>query len=163
MKLTRMIAAIGAALALSACATAVPYNGGALDYNARPNYGTVTLSSGYQPDPHVVALLAGGNIDASGLGAGCRGSITSAPDVRLVYSASTILPLIISADSQSDTTLVINGPDGSWYCDDDGGDGLNPSIRFSSPQTGRYEIWVGTYSSGAAQPARLYISELTSQ
>jgi len=163
MKVTRIVAALAAALALSACATAVPYNNGALDINGRPNFGTVSLTSGYQPDPHVVALLAGGNIDASGLGSNCRGAITSAPDVRLVYSASTILPLIISAASQADTTLVINAPDGSWYCNDDGGSGLNPSIRFSNPQSGRYEVWVGTYSSGSAQPARLYISELTSQ
>ena len=30
----------------------------------------------------------------------------------------------------SDTTLVVNGPDGRWYCDDDGGNGsLNPALQ----------------------------------
>ena len=72
-------------------------------------------------------------------------------------------PLILSVASGADTTLVVNGPDGSWYCDDDGGiNGLNPALRFGSPQSGRYEIWVGTYAQGSTQPARLVISELDS-
>jgi hypothetical protein len=135
----------------------------AQDTEARPNYGTVTLRSGYTPDPHVTSLRSGGNINAERVGDSCRGFISSAPDVRLVYSAGS-LPLIISAASRADTTLVVNAPDGSWYCDDDGGnEGLNPSIRFDDPQTGRYEIWVGTYGSSQLEPARLHISELYSQ
>jgi hypothetical protein len=131
--------------------------------NANPNYGTVTLRTGFTPDPRVVPLRAGGDIDASNAGSGCTGYVTSAPDVRLVYSAGS-LPLIISVAAGSDTTLVVNGPDGRFYCDDDGGLGsLNPSIRFNNPRSGRYEIWVGTYRSGATEPARLHISELTSQ
>ena len=67
-------------------------------------------------------------------------------------------------DSDSDTTLVINGP----------GRALvlrrrrrqrrpNPALRFNNPMTGTYDIWVGTYSSGMSQPASLNISELYSQ
>ena len=74
------------------------------------------------------------------------------------------LPLIISVASSADTTLVVNAPDGSFYCDDDGGvNGSNPSVRFNNPQSGRYEIWVGTYRSGSPQAARLHISEVSSQ
>jgi len=155
-----MIAAAAAALVLTACATAVPY--APMDTSAPPNFGTVNLRVGYTPDPHVVPLLAGGNLDARGLGGNCRGSVTAAPDVRLVYS-SGVLPLIISVDASADTTLVINAPDGSWHCNDDGGSGLNPSIRFNQPLSGRYEIWVGTYQAGGARPANLFISELDSQ
>lgn len=165
MKLVRTLAAIAAAFAISACTT-VPTSGGyghGLNYNANPNYGALTLRGGFTPDPQVVSLLAGGTIDASALSSSCRGMITSAPDVRLFFTPGS-LPLILSVASNSDTTLVVNGPDGSWYCDDDGGvNGLNPSLRFNNPQAGRYEIWVGTYHQGAAQPAQLNISELYSQ
>lgn len=131
------------------------------NYDAQPNYGTLTLRNGFTPDPRMVSLQAGGDISAQSVG-GCQGFITTAPDVRLVFEAGS-LPLIISADSVADTTLMVNAPDGSWSCDDDGGEGANPSIRFNRPQTGRYEIWVGTYTSGRPQPATLHVSELTSQ
>ena len=131
--------------------------------NADPNYGTMTLTAGFQNDPRVVSLRAGGDIAASNASSGCAGYITSAPDVRLNYTAGT-LPLIISVDSSADTALVINAPDGRWYCNDDGGvNGLNPAVRFNNPASGRYEIWVATYRAGATQPARLHVSEVSSQ
>lgn len=149
--------------ALAACVlAALPAS--AQDISGRPNYGTIELNSGFTPDPQVVALRSGGNIDAERLSANCRGYISNAPDVRLVFSAGSTLPLIISVNSSADTTLVINAPDGSWYCDDDGGQrGLNPSIRWNRPMSGRYEIWVGTYGNASLQPADLHISELYSQ
>ena len=147
--------------AVLACAAALPAV--AQDFNARPNYGELTLESGFTPDPRVINLRAGGDRDAQNLSSSCRGSITNAPDVRLHYDAGS-LPLIISVASGADTTLVVNAPDGSYYCDDDGGvNGLNPAVRFNRPQSGRYEIWVGTYSSGTTQPAELHISEVGSQ
>lgn len=165
MKFTTLLAAT-AALLVSACASSgggAVGGGSPLNFNANPNYGTVSLATGFQPDPHVVGLQAGGNINAQTLSASCAGMITSAPDVRLNFAGGS-LPLIISVDSSADTTLVVNGPDGSWYCNDDGGvNGLNPSVRFNNPQSGRYEIWVGTYQAGSTQPAMLSISELSSQ
>ena len=135
----------------------------AQDVSADPNFGTVRLRSGFTPDPRVVPVQSGGDIDAESIDPSCRGFISNAPDVRLYYEAGS-LPLIISVASSADTTLVINGPDGSWYCDDDGGvNGLNPMVRFDDPESGRYEIWVGTYSSGSLQSSRLHISELRSQ
>jgi hypothetical protein len=150
-------------LLLAAALAAAAAPAAAQDFNATPNYGTVDLRSGFEPDPNVIALQSGGDLDASRINANCRGFISSAPDVRLVYEAGA-LPLIISVGSSQDTTLVVNGPDGRWYCDDDGGrNGLNPSLRFARPASGRYEIWVGTYGRAALQNARLHISELTSQ
>jgi len=144
-------------------AAAIPASAPAQDFNATPNYGTINLRTGFQPDPNVVRVQSGGNLDASRLDSTCAGFITSAPDVRLVYTAGD-LPLIISVASRSDTTLVVNGPDGRWYCDDDGGvNGLNPAIRFNHPASGRYEIWVGTYGRAALRDARLNISEVSSQ
>jgi hypothetical protein len=156
MKTARFVLA---AIALASCVgTAVAQNT-SLD----PNYGTLHLEAGFNNDPRVISLRAGGDIAASRAGSNCRGFITNAPDVRLHYDAGS-LPLIISVDSDSDTTLVVNGPNGEFYCDDDGGvNGTNPSIRLNDPDSGRYEIWVGTYSSGNSQPARLHISEVSSQ
>ena len=157
MSITRLL--IAAALCGAAAAPAA-----AQDVNAAPNYGTINLATGFTPDPQVVAVRSGGNIDAESISSDCRGYISNAPDVRLVFSAGSSLPLVISANSNADTTLVVNAPDGSWYCDDDGGnEGLNPSVRFNNPMSGRYEIWVGTYGNSSLQPAELHISELYSE
>lgn len=134
----------------------------AQNYNLNPTYGTISLSGGFTPDPYVVNVQSGGGIPASNVSSGCSGYIANAPDVRLNFSAGS-LPLILSVNSGSDTTLVVNAPNGSWYCDDDGGAGLNPSIRFNSPMSGQYDIWIGTYGSSDLRSASLHISELTSQ
>ena len=150
-----------ASIVAIALAAAMPAAG--QDYNADPNFGTVNLASGFTPDPQIVAVRSGGEINASTISQSCAGFISSAPDVRLNYTAGS-LPLIISAAADADTTLVVNGPDGRWYCDDDGGvNGMNPAVRFNHPASGRYEIWVGTYGRSALRDARLNISELTSQ
>lgn len=145
-----------AAVAASAFAVAAE----AQNFGLNPNYGSVSLSGGFTPDPYVVNLQAGGSVSASNVG--CSGYISNAPDFRLYFSPGS-LPLIISANSGSDTTLVINTPNGGWVCDDDGGNGLNPSVRFNNPQGGQYDIWVGTYSSGSLAGAQLHISEVSSQ
>lgn len=135
----------------------------AQNYSLNPLYGTVNLSGGFTPDPYVTNVQSGGTINAAqSLGGSCVGYIANAPDVRLNFSAGS-LPLIISVNSGADTTLVINAPDGSWYCNDDGGNGLNPSIRWNSPMSGQYDIWIGTYASAANANAQLHISELYSQ
>jgi hypothetical protein len=149
------------ALIAAACFAAAP--AAAQDYNADPNFGTLNLASGFTPDPQVVAVRSGGEINAATISQSCQGFISNAPDVRLNYTAGS-LPLIISVAADADTTLVVNGPDGSWYCDDDGGEnGLNPMVRFNAPASGQYDIWIGTYGNASLQPAQLNISELTSR
>ena len=146
---------------LSSAAAAAPAL--AQDTGAPARYREIELDSGFTPDPQVIAVEAGGNINATRLGSPCTGFIAGPPDVRLTYNAGS-LPLIISVASGADTTLVVNGPDGRWYCDDDGGvNGMNPQVRFNSPASGRYEIWVGTYGGPELRNARLHISELYSQ
>jgi hypothetical protein len=136
------------------------------DYSLDPAYGGVELTSGFQPDPHTVAISAGGAIDAAVLGQpGCVGYIAQAPDYRVNWTAgSGSLPLIFSVASDADTTLVINDAEGNWLCDDDGGNaGLNPSITITAPAPGQFDVWVGTYSEGELQDSTLNVSELTSQ
>ena len=130
---------------------------------ANPAYGTISLRGGFLPDPRTVPLRAGGGIPASRVLSRCTGYVAAAPDVRLNYSPGS-LPLILSVDGERDTTLLVRSPSGRWYCDDDSGEGLNPSLRFAPAESGRYDIWVGIYSSSAGTPpATLHISELQSQ
>ncbi len=144
------IAAMAAMLASASAA--------AQDTSATAAYGSVRLNSGFTPDPHSISLTAGGSIDASRIGSPCQGSIANAPDYEVTYSAGS-LPLYIYVNAGSDTTLVVNGPDGQWYCDDDSNGGVNPQVTFNSPRSGTYDIWVGTYGGGTAA-ATLHISEL---
>ncbi len=144
---------------------AVPLMAGALiatsataqDAALRATYATVRLVAGFQPDPWWVPVQSGGNIDASKLN-GCRGMVSAAPDVELTYSAGN-LPLYLQTFAQSDTTLVVNGPDGRWYCDDDSGGGRNARVIFQRPQSGTYDIWIGSYG-GGINNAQLRVSEV---
>jgi hypothetical protein len=128
-----------------------------------PTYGSVNLSAGFTSDPYSVRVYTGGGIDArQTLGGNCRGMIANPPDFQLVYDANRYAPLFIFVLSGSDTTLVINDPDGNWRCDDDGMGNVNPLVSYANPPSGRYDIWVGTLWSSAEQSlATLFISELT--
>lgn len=128
--------------------------------SAAPTYGEVSLSAGFTPDPYRVDLMSGGPVNsAERLGGNCPGFIADAPDFDLYYNAGS-LPLILSVHARSDTTLVVHAPDGQWYCDDDSGAGVNPKLRFAAPQSGLYDIWIGSYDPGSNAPAQLKISEL---
>jgi len=130
-----------------------------------PNYGEVQISSGAFPDPHVLDLDAGGYVDMQRRLEACPGFITESPDYRVLFEpGENAAPLIFSVNSSVDTTLVINGPDGRWYCDDDSGvRGGNPMLMFEAPPGGQYDVWVGLYDEAGTHPARLVISEHVSQ
>lgn len=147
---------IAAALA-AVCTTSVA----AQDISAAPNYGDLRLAPGFSPDPNLVVVRAGGSIDVAGNLKACSGYVTSAPDLRLHWDGNGSLDLKVSVISNADTTLVINGPSGTWYCDDDSGEGSNPSLTLSSV-AGQYDIWVGTFGSDETQSAVVSISELSS-
>ncbi|WP_211249682.1 peptidase [Brevundimonas bacteroides] len=131
-----------------------------VDPSARATYGDYRLNAGFPDDPYIIYVDAGGDIDASNVASGCAGMVSYAPDAQVTYRAGS-LPFIIRTDSDTDTTLLVNGPDGSWYCDDDSGGNLNAQLRWGSPPSGVYDIWVGTFGGGVAR-AELQISELDS-
>jgi hypothetical protein len=143
-------------------ASAVLLGGSGPNPNQPPIYGELTLAARFRDDPRVIDVRAGGRAEARRIAADCAGFVSDRPAFRLNYTAAG-QPLIVSVSSTADTTLMINGPDNGWYCNDDGGEGTNPSLRFTQPQTGRYEIWVGTRTAGRADAARLHISEMVSQ
>jgi len=148
----RLISALALAAVLAAPAAAVAQNAG-----LTANYGEIRLNVGFTPDPYRVDLTAGGSIDAytdTNLPGACVGDISNAPDYEVTYSAGS-LPLVFRTRSSTDTTLIINGPDGRWYCDDDSwGDG-DAEVRFNKPSSGTYDIWIGTFNGGTASAALL--------
>ncbi len=130
-----------------------------------PTFGTVSLISDFQPDPHQTDLQAGGNIrgeytDAIS-GNRCAGFFADAPDVRLQFTTADFgYPLAFYVEAGEDTVLLVNTPDGVWHCNDDS-IGLNPGLNFDTPLPGTYNVWVGTYADTGSTfpPAQLAISE----
>ena len=127
------------------------------------NFGTHSLRAGFMPDPKVIRVTSGGNLNVStmGYGAGCRGFATSTPDAIVNYNGAGFLRFFVRASG--DTTLVINAADGSWHCNDDSHGGLNPTVDFSNAPSGQYDVWIGSYEAGTNVRGTLNITELRSE
>ncbi|OYX57431.1 MAG: peptidase S1 [Brevundimonas subvibrioides] len=151
MRTVRLASAIAAALMAAAAATTAA----AQDPSAAATSGSMRARAGFTPDPIQVSIYSGGSIDASRLGGACVGMIASAPDYEFTYTAGSF-PLSFGVVSNGDTSLVINGPDGRWYCNDDA-EGLNPVLTWGRPPSGSYDIWVGAV--GEASSSTLLITE----
>lgn len=130
------------------------------NYQATPSYGTITLAAGFDPDPYVRSISAGGDDEVEVPGDGCSGWINAdAPDLDLNYTTGNF-KLYIYAKARTDVTLIVNKPDGTWVCSDDV-NGTDPSIEFADSPSGNYNIWIGTFESSSSPlpEATLYISE----
>ena len=143
------------ASAIAAALMAAATSAAAQDPSAAATSGGMRARAGFTPDPIQVSIYSGGSIDASRLGGACVGMIASAPDYEFTYTAGSF-PLSFGVVSNGDTSLVINGPDGRWYCNDDA-EGLNPVLTWGRPPSGAYDIWVGAV--GEASSSTLLISE----
>ena len=148
---------------LASCSLLLPIGAAAQEPFSNPSFGEVSLISGFEPDPHTVSIYAGGSVDLSASRlVDCVGFVSDAPDYRVVYdSDNQQRSLSFYAESESDTVLLVNDPDGEWYCNDDYSDelGLASGLDFSSPQSGVYDIWVGSYEDEFSS-ATLYVTEL---
>ncbi|PJF27896.1 MAG: hypothetical protein CUN53_02330 [Phototrophicales bacterium] len=131
-----------------------------LDFNLTPNFGGTSLQAGFTPDPMIVEIISGGDLDVStfGYGAECRGFATRQPDYSVRW-AGTSAGLRFFFLSQGDTVLIINAPNGAWFCNDDSYSTLNPTLDFLNPAEGRYDIWVASYNAGENIRGSLYITE----
>lgn len=114
---------------------------------------SVYLSGGFTPDPVTFSVYSGGSNDASNVG--CVGMIGDSPDVQVTYD-SYGGPLSFGVYADGDTSLVINGPDGQYYCNDDA-NGVNPMVGWDSAPSGTYDIWVGAV--GSPTSATLVVTE----
>jgi serine protease Do len=146
-------------------ATAAPViEGGQLDFTQDPAFDNVALSAGFSPDPYSVEMVSGGEVAVGYLGGDCTGYAAVAPDFRLNWAGSSSeLRFFFTASDGGDTTLLVNQPDGTWLCNDDSGDSLDPMIALANPAEGQYDIWVGSYDAGAYVPGALHVTELDLQ
>lgn len=128
-----------------------------LDPAAPARFGAHRLAGLFEPDPQTWRVEAGGGIEASRgvdgaalVNGWCAGYITREPTLELDFDGEGAAgPLFVSVTAEEDATLAINAPDGGWWCDDDGGSGVNPAIVFETPQAGIYDIYVGAFSRAA--------------
>jgi len=150
-----------------------------LNYNDPSNFGGGELTSGFTPDPWAFPLTAGGGddpvnvatlglIDDASSEACGQAYVTRKPDFHFTFQAGQY-PLVrfyVVTENGADATLLINDPSGRWRCNDDHpvrdgwGNERMPSVDFEFPETGRYDIWVGSYDQTAHNPAALYVTEI---
>lgn len=88
-------------------------------------------------------VIAGGDVNLGDCGY-AGGFVIANPDFSFdmngVYG-----PIQVSVDSPGcDTLLLINGPDGSWYFDDDSSGDLMPWLEVVADD-GLLDVWVGTF------------------
>ncbi len=139
---SRLLSIVGTAFLCAAPSVAQEIPG----WNEDPYAGTLALDSGFSDDPRAISVRPGGTQANPIKGSGCTGYIGQRPDVVLDYSAGSLFDLTVSAASEADISLVVRAPDGRYHCDDDSGEGLNPLLTISGPQSGRYRVWAGVYA-----------------
>ena len=69
------------------------------------NFGTVTLATGFTPDPHTATGTSGGAVNAQNLNQACRGWVASQPDHLLVASTAFSNLRILVNGGAGDTAM----------------------------------------------------------
>ena len=117
----------------------------ALDVTAEPAVGRIEYGPQTRIDPRIIFDIAPSQTPAFGMGDGCAGFITpSQPDV-VVEALAGLPQLMIYMVGDNDGSLVVAGPDGHLYCNDDF-EQLNPGVMIPNPIPGAYAVFAGTYS-----------------
>lgn len=141
-----------AALTLSAAAAnACP------DWRQQPYFGSINITSGFMPDPYVRNITAGGTTNLRNCGFSWEGYVSRRPDFDLYYQAGAY-QMTIAITSRADAILLVSAPNGDWYYSDDYR-GLDPAITFRNPQSGLYDIWIGSWDGSRRNPGQLIITE----
>jgi hypothetical protein len=121
-------------------------------------YLTLDMAAGFALDPFLVSLNGGGERDAATFDADCVGYVNDQP-VMTTHWEGAVDELRVFFYSDSDSTLVIQQPDGSFVCADDAADNvLDPEITFTAPMTGAYKLWIGSFDENQLIPGLLVIT-----
>jgi hypothetical protein len=133
-----------------------------LDWALPSTYGDTALTAGFTPDPHSIAVTGGGPVGVSYLGGDCVGWATAAPSYSVAYTSGsqTLLRFYYQSELSRDAIMVVNDPLAEYHCNDDSFGSVNPSIDFSSPSGGTYDIWVGALNEGTDVSGTLYVTEI---
>lgn len=116
-----------------------------IDPDTQPLLGALDFDLETVLDPRVILDVRSSVTDVVALGADCAGFVDlTAPDI-VVNTGSALTQMMIYMASDVDGTLVVVGPDGTLFCNDDFEE-LNPGIVIQSPVPGAYRVYAGTYS-----------------
>lgn len=88
----------------------------------------------------------------------CNGFIADTPD--FVFDISSATPqAAVFLQSKQDASLLVVGPDGKVFCNDDSADGnSNPLLKLVQPVQGRYAVFVGRLNQDAPVEGTLTVT-----
>lgn len=115
------------------------------------------MRRGFLPDPRMISGVAGGPLDANGLGGTCRGRVTALPThIVTLMTDFDFVQLWLEADVE--LTMIVLTPEGRFLCDV----GTENVVEVSMGRwaAGEYRIWVGTHEEDVTARHRLGISEI---
>lgn len=128
---------------------------------ADSNFGTVSVSA--SPNESIEGYTGGSvplfsilNVREDVNGESCVGYAEREPDHILSVSQPLSRITIEVESNGSDTTLMIEAPDETVYCGDDGNDS-DAVIEGRQWAAGEYKVWVGTFDAGQAHNYTLEI------
>ncbi|MCL1472256.1 hypothetical protein [Argonema antarcticum] len=128
-----------------------------------PLFDNLTIGPGFKPDPRTIRGISGGLERASDIAGRqetangpCVGFVGKNPSHTLVLS-SPFNYLRVQVQSPDDTTLVIQGPGGTW-CNDDS-EGKNAGIA-GEWLPGTYSIWIGSYQKNKYTPYIIRVTQV---
>lgn len=99
--------------------------------------------------PNSYSVVAGGDRSLRNCGFDQTGYVISQPDFEVsIDGLQGYNRLNIRVNAGCDTVLLVNDSTGKWWFNDDGANGLNPSLDIRNPANGTWDIWVGTYGQG---------------
>ncbi|MBI1264241.1 MAG: hypothetical protein GC187_05865 [Alphaproteobacteria bacterium] len=135
------------------CALGVSAPSLAQGFTGAPVYGELDYTPGAEPVS--LRVRAAGAMSADRLSPDCWGYISEQPTVSVVLRARGNVRF--AAGSDTDTTLAVRAPDGTITCDDDGANaGYNPGVALDNAPSGRYDVWLGTFSAGVGYPDAVF-------
>jgi hypothetical protein len=114
------------------------------------------------PDPYAVpGSLGGGDIDIGALNEDCPGTYTAFPSFgfTLAQPSGYLRFFFASDDPRADAALIVQMPDGIWYCNDDSFNTKQPTVDvIGNLSTGGVSVWIGSFTPGESIPGTLYVT-----
>lgn len=134
-----------------------------LDAGLRQTTGAaLTATLDPEGDPQAFDDASGGGqilaFQTDARGFQCAGYVGAQPTLNLTVpdGAPAVAALF---ESTVDSTLVIVGPDGRVFCNDDAQAGnLNPAIILANPPAGNYAVYVGAFDPAIIATGRLLVA-----